>query len=44
MTKQVKLKTDFVRTIVNDEEWTYFTPSVDMEEGVGKKKMIRMIE
>ena len=25
-------------TTVNDEEWTDLTPSIDMEEGVGKRK------
>ena len=37
-------RTDSVSTTVNDEEWTDLTPCVDMEEGVGKKKMTRMIE
>ena len=31
-------KTDSVRTKVNDEEWTDFTPSIDMVEGIGKRK------
>ena len=37
-------KTDSVRTTVSDAEGTYLTISVDMEEGVGLKKMVRMIE
>ena len=37
-------KKDSVSTTVNDTEGTDLTLSIDMEEGVGKKKMIRMIE
>ena len=36
--------TDSVSTTVNDAECPYLTPPVDMEEGLGKKKMRRIIE